>query len=68
MSDKVISLCTIERYHGLDFVRGLMMLMGILLHAGVMYLPMPYGQDPMAILDDPRDPYRDIDGLSLIHI
>ena len=40
------------------------MLMGILLHAGVMYLPMPYGQDPMAILDDPRDPYRDIDGYS----
>ena len=52
------------RYHGLDFMRAGMMLMGILLHAGVMYMPLPYGHDSAAIIADPLDPYRDISGYS----
>lgn len=41
-----------------------MMLMGVLLHSGVMYMPMPYGPNAEAILADPTDPYRDIGGYS----
>ena len=39
------------RYHGLDFMRAAMM-MGILLHAGVMYMTMPYGDDVASISAD----------------
>ena len=51
---------TSARYHGLDFLRASMMLMGVLLHAGVMYMPLPYGESVEGVLSDPRDPYRDI--------
>ena len=40
------------RYHGLDFMRAAMMMMGILLHAGVMYMAMPYGDDVASISAD----------------
>ena len=53
------------RYHGLDFMRAAMMLMGILLHVGVMYMAMPYGDDAAGIVADARDPYRDIEGYSM---
>lgn len=53
-----------DRYHGIDFMRASMMLMGIFLHAGVMYLPWPYGQDIEGIINDFRDPYRDVDAYS----
>lgn len=53
------------RYHGLDFMRAAMMMMGILLHAGVMYMAMPYGDDVAGIVADARDPYRDIEGYSM---
>lgn len=48
------------RYHGLDFMRAAMMMMGILLHAGVMYMAMPYGDDVAGIVADATDPYRNI--------
>jgi glucan biosynthesis protein C len=42
-----------------------MMLMGVLLHSGVMYMPMPYGADVSGVLADATDPYRDISGYSV---
>ncbi len=53
------------RYHGLDFLRSFMMILGIVLHVGVMYVPEPYGNDIDSILEDPKDPYRDIDAYSI---
>ena len=53
-----------NRYHGLDFMRAAMMLMGILLHAGVMYMAMPFGEDSLGIIADARDPYRDMESYS----
>ena len=55
----------IDRYHGLDFLRAFMMILGIVLHVGVMYMPEPYGNDIVSILDDPKDPYRDIGAYSI---
>ncbi|MEC7677985.1 MAG: acyltransferase family protein [Planctomycetota bacterium] len=52
------------RYHGLDFLRAAMMLMGVLLHVGCMYMPIPNGANVEAILGDFKNPYRDVDGLS----
>lgn len=46
-------------------MRAAMMMMGILLHAGVMYMAMPYGDDVAGIVADARDPYRDIEGYSM---
>lgn len=41
-------------------MRAAMMMMGILLHAGVMYMAMPYGDDVAGIVADATDPYRNI--------
>ena len=54
------------RYHGLDFLRAAMMLLGIALHAGVMYMPHPHGNDAALILAEIRDPFRDIGGYSMV--
>ena len=54
-----------QRYHGLDFLRAAMMLMGIILHVGVCYMPFPYGDDAAAILADFKNPYRDIESYSM---
>ena len=40
-------------------------MLGIVLHVGVMYMPEPYGNDIASILEDPKDPYRDIDAYSI---
>ena len=53
-----------QRYHGLDFLRAAMMLMGIILHVGVIYMPFPYGDDAAAIMADFKNPYRDIESFS----
>jgi peptidoglycan/LPS O-acetylase OafA/YrhL len=55
----------IVRYHGLDFLRAFMMILGVVLHVGVMYMPEPYGNDIASILNDPKDPYRDIGAYSI---
>lgn len=43
-----------------------MMLLGIALHAGVMYMPYPHENDPVLILADPLNPFRDIESYSMV--
>jgi glucan biosynthesis protein C len=54
------------RYHGLDFLRAAMMLLGIALHAGVMYMPYPHENDAVLILADSLNPFRDIGSYSMM--
>lgn len=53
-----------KRYHGLDFLRAAMMLMGIILHVGIIYMPIPWGTNIELILADFKNPYRDLDSFS----
>ncbi|MEC8432031.1 MAG: acyltransferase family protein [Planctomycetota bacterium] len=55
-----------QRYHGLDFLRAAMMLMGIILHVGLIYMPFPNGNDAAAIMADFKNPYRDIESFSML--
>ncbi|MDC0316461.1 acyltransferase family protein [Verrucomicrobia bacterium] len=54
------------RYHGLDFLRAAMMLLGVALHTGVLYMPYPHGNDEALILTDALNPFRDIESYSLL--
>ena len=54
------------RYHGLDFLRAAMMLLGIALHSGVMYMPYPHEDDAVLILADSLNPFRDIGSYSMV--
>jgi len=54
------------RYHGLDFLRAAMMLLGIALHAGVMYMAYPHENDAVLILEDSLNPFRDIGSYSMM--
>ena len=54
------------RYHGLDFMRAAMMLLGIVIHAGVMYMPYPHENDTVSILDDSLNSFRDIEGYTMV--
>ena len=54
------------RYHGLDFLRAAMMLLGIALHAGVMYMAYPHENDAVLILADSLNPFRDIGSYSMM--
>ena len=53
------------RYHGLDLLRALMMFLGVVLHAGVMYMPFPDEMDILTIAEYPRDPFRDVSGYDM---
>ena len=53
------------RYHGLDLLRALMMFLGVVLHAGVMYMPFPDEMDILTIAEHPRDPFRDVSGYDM---
>ena len=54
------------RYHGLDFLRAAMMLLGIAIHAGVMYMPYPHENNAALILEDSLNPFRDIGSYSMV--
>ena len=54
------------RYHGLDFLRAAMMLLGIAIHAGVMYMPYPHENNAALILTDRLNPFRDIGSYSIV--
>ena len=54
------------RYHGLDFLRAAMMLLGIAIHAGVMYMPYPHENNAVLILADSLNPFRDIGSYSMV--
>ncbi|OUV39069.1 MAG: hypothetical protein CBC62_05970, partial [Opitutia bacterium TMED102] len=42
-----------------------MMFLGIVLHAGVMYMPFPDEMDILTIAQDQRDPFRDVSGYNM---
>ena len=42
------------------------MFLGVLLHAGVMYMPFPNEMDILTIAEDQRDPFRDVSGYNMI--
>jgi len=54
------------RYHGLDFLRAAMMLLGIVIHAGVLYMPYPHENDTVSILADSLNSFRDIEGYNMV--
>ena len=53
------------RYHGLDLLRAAMMFLGVVLHAGVMYMPFPDEMDIQTIAEHQRDPFRDVSGYNM---
>ena len=53
------------RYHGLDLLRAAMMFLGVVLHAGAIYMPFPNEMEIQAIAEDPLNPFRDVAGLDM---
>jgi len=43
-----------------------MMLLGIAIHAGVMYMPYPHENNAALILEDSLNPFRDIGSYSMV--
>ena len=42
-----------------------MMFLGVVLHAGVMYMPFPDEMDIQTIAEHQRDPFRDVSGYNM---
>ena len=53
------------RYHGLDLLRAAMMFLGVVLQAGLMYMPFPDEMDILTIAEEQRDPFRDVGGYNM---
>ena len=53
------------RYHGLDLLRAAMMFLVVILHVGVMYMPLPDEKDIVTIAEEQRDPFRDVGGYNI---